>query len=251
MVFSWLKQRRRRKLLREPFPEEWRATLEALPFYRSLQTDEQKRLRQHVRVLIAEKNWEGCRGLEITDEIQVTIAAQACLLVLELPHDAYRHITSILVYAQSFLTEQTMWTDGVVASGLASCDGPVVLAWDSTYAGGRDPSDGHNVVFHEFAHRLDDLDGTMDGIPPVPNREIHASWRRAIEAEYGRLCESLEHGHVTLLDEYAATNTAEFFAVATECFFEKPEEMRQKHEALYKLLASFYRQDPASRDTTA
>lgn len=218
-----------------------------MPFYRTLRPEEQTLLQQHMRILLAEKSWEGCRGCELTEPMKVTIAAQACLLILHLPHEAYRRITSILVYPGSFRTEKTASNDGVGASGLASSHGPVVLAWDSAYRGGRDPNDGHNVVFHEFAHMLDGLDGSMDGIPPVPDSKVHATWRRVVDAEYKQLCNSLGRRRVTFLDEYAATNLVEFFAVATECFFERSVAMRKKHGKLHELFVAFYRQDPTSR----
>lgn len=244
MIFGWWKRRRRRKLLRSPFPEAWSEVLAELPFTRRLDDARSAKLRDHLRVLIAEKHWEGCGGLALTDEMRVSIAAQASRLILELPIEAYDRVTSILVYPRAFRTQETDTHSGVVAAGLASSAGPVVLSWDSTLRGGRDPDDGRNVVYHEFAHKLDGLDGGMDGIPPVPGDAAHATWRKVMSAEYRRHREAVERGRATLLDDYGATNPTEFFAVATECFFERPARLRDRHGDLYALLVSFYQQDP-------
>jgi Mlc titration factor MtfA (ptsG expression regulator) len=140
---------------------------------------------------------------------------------------------------------------GVVAEGRANLgeawpSGPVILSWDSVLGGAHDPDDGHNLVFHEFAHKLDMLDGLADGTPPLPERAQFAVWVRTMTAEFERLRAETEHGRATVLDTYGATNPAEFFAVVTECFFERSRELREKHPQLYGVLRDYYLQDPAA-----
>jgi Mlc titration factor MtfA (ptsG expression regulator) len=254
MIFTWLRNRRRRRLLAEPFPAEWRKYLEAnVSAYPTLSETEQAKLRDRVRIFIAEKNWEGCGGLAITDEIKVTIAGQACLLILGYDDFCFERVKSILVYPHGYLAPQEAPNEiGIVDSagsarlGEAHYRGPVVLSWSDALAGGRTHRDGKNLVYHEFAHELDMLDGAADGTPPLPDGQ-RARWRDVMTAEYQRLIRDSEHGRATLLDEYGTTNEAEFFAVATECFFEKGLPLQRRHPQLYELLRDFYRQDPAAR----
>jgi Mlc titration factor MtfA (ptsG expression regulator) len=254
MIFTWLRRRRRKKLLARPFPPEWEPYLRSISLYRALDPEERKRLRDDLRVLVHEKNWEGCGGLTITDEMKVTIAAQAALLALNLEHDYFRHVDSILVYPSTFLVPGEYETGGGIVVvgrepvlGLAHYEGPVVLAWDSVQQGSENAEDGVNVVLHEFAHKLDMLDDFADGTPPLPRREQYEAWRRIMTEEYETLVEKAGKRRKTLLDKYGATNPAEFFAVATECFFEKSRAMKRRHPELYGLLSTYYRQDPARR----
>src|SRR5262245_36944171 len=260
MIFSWFARRRRAKILAEPFPPEWLEYLERnVPLYTQLSATEKAHLPAELRILVAEKQWEGCGGLVMTDEIKVTIAAQAALLLLGIRHDYFARVMSILVYPSGFRSPEG-WrrADGVVdmnagALGEAWYDGPIVLAWDSVLSGARDPKDGHNVVLHEFAHQLDYLDGVADGTPPLRNRAQYRKWHDVMTAEYDRLRRESAEGHPKVLDSYGATNEAEFFAVATECFFEKPIQLTRYHPQLYDLLAEYYCQNSAGRfeDQTA
>ena len=255
MFFSWLKQRRRRKILAGPFPAEWLEILRRnVRHYHLLTEAEQAKLRHDMRIFIAEKNWEGCGGLEMSDEIRVTVAAQACLLVLAVEHDFYPTLQSILVYPAGYeAPSQSVTAGGLVIEGASQrlgeawYRGPVVLAWDAAYEGGRNPSDGQNVVFHEFAHQLDMLDRSIDGTPPLGSREQYERWQAVMSAEYRRLVEASDRGQATLLDHYGATDPAEFFAVATECFFERPVAMRQQHPPMYEVMREYYGQDTAKR----
>lgn len=256
MLFDWLlrpiRHARRASLLAEPFPGEWLPTVERLPFYRSLDERGQQRIRDDLRVLVAEKNWEGCGGLELTDEIRVSIAAQASLLLLNIEHEYYRHVTSILVYPAAYKTMPSQGADGLVREGQANLGeawkrGPVILSWDDARHGALDPKDGHNLVFHEFAHKLDMLDGSADGTPPIADKELFQRWVATMTAEFTALRNAAERGRATVLDTYGATNAAEFFAVSTECFFEKSRQLQKKHPALYDVLRDYYHQDPASR----
>ena len=250
-------RRRRRRILQEPFPDAWRAHLDAnMAHFRHLEPSEAERLCQLVQVFVAEKHWEGCGGLELTDEIRVTIAGQACLLVLGLDHVFYRDVETILVYPSTVVpkrAEEPMFAlpvvvrDVVPVIGEAHRRGPVVLTWDAVRRGGRHPERGHNVVYHEFAHKLDMLNGAVDGVPPLSRKE-YKRWVEVCQREYDALREQFEAGVETFLDPYGRTNPGEFFAVATEYFFDKALEMAQKHAALYDVLRAFYRQDTAQRE---
>ena len=171
MLFSWLKRRRRKKLLAAPFPDSWGHYIEALPFYKTLDEEEKSRLRQDLTVIVHEKAWEGCGGLELTEEIQVTIAAQAALPLLHIDHDYYRRVQSILVYPSTFVVPDRGGPVGMVMAGATETlgeawhRGPVVLAWDASRHGSINSEDGHNLVLHEFAHQLDMLDDAADGTP--------------------------------------------------------------------------------------
>jgi hypothetical protein len=254
MLFDWLfrprRQEARRQLLEQPFPEQWQKIVQRLPFFRSLDERGQKRVCDDLRVLIDEKGWEGCGGLEITDEIQVTIAAQASLLLLNIEHEYYKHVQSILVYPSAYKSAPSRDAAGVVREGQANLGeawrrGPVVLSWDATLRGALDPKDGHNLVLHEFAHKLDMLDGLADGTPPLDSKDQLTQWVRTMSKEFQKLRDAAESGRATVMDTYGATNPAEFFAVATECFFEKSRKLKQRHPTVYDCLKDYYHQDPA------
>jgi Mlc titration factor MtfA (ptsG expression regulator) len=257
-VLHWLRERRRRKLLTAPFPAGWESyILRNVAHYRWLDARERQHLRDLVRVFVAEKHWEGCGGLTLTDEMRVTIAAQACLLVLELPHELYRNVDSILVYPSTVVAPQRPLgafeiplqpVDGPLPIlGQAQIRGPVILVWDAVKRMGRHPESGHNVVYHEFAHKLDMLDGRADGTPPLQRRTEYQRWAEVCSRVYRTLREQAERGRRSLLDAYGATSEAEFFAVATEQFFDRPVALRRRHPELYGVLQAFYRQDPAAR----
>jgi Mlc titration factor MtfA (ptsG expression regulator) len=255
LIFDFFKRRRRERIVSEPFPREWRAILERdVPRVRTLNDDERRRLEQKIQIFLAEKPFEGCNGLTITDEIRVTIAAEACFLLLGRDDDDdYPALDVILVYPSAYRGKIVRNDGGVVIEGETSrlgeswSRGVVVLAWDDVLRGARAPGDGHDVVLHEFAHQLDQEDGAADGAPLLPDRRMYGAWSRVLGAEYARLVEADEEGKKTLLDKYGATDPAEFFAVATETFFERPQQMKKRHPELYEQLAAFYRQDPASR----
>jgi Mlc titration factor MtfA (ptsG expression regulator) len=255
MLFSWIKQRRRRKILAEPFPNGWLTILRRnVPYYELLTETEQAKLRDDTRVFIAEKYWEGCGGLKMTDEIKVTVAAQACLLLLGIEHDYYPMLQSILVYPSGYeAPDRTVIKGGIVIEGRSArlgeawYRGPVVLSWDTASHDGRHMGDGKNVVFHEFAHQLDMLDRSIDGTPPLRSREQYQRWREVMSAEFQRLVEASDRGEATLFDQYGATDPAEFFAVATECYFERPIDMLKRHPRMYEVMREYYGQDTAAR----
>jgi Mlc titration factor MtfA (ptsG expression regulator) len=207
-----------------------------------------------IQVFIADKRWEPARRFVITDEMQVLIAAQACLLILELEHDHFHSVATIIVHPSTIVLRGERPTDlaGVYEDGPYSIlgqahhRGPVLIAWDACKVGARHPRRGHNIVFHEFAHKLDMLDGTVDGTPPHADRETLDRWVAVCTREY-RALRAGTGG--PLLSDYAATNPGEFFAVATEVFFTLPVELREEKPELYAVFAAFYRQDPAARLT--
>jgi Mlc titration factor MtfA (ptsG expression regulator) len=258
-MFEWWHEHKRAEILQAPFPDAWRDVLARnVAHYARLNADEQHRLRELSQVFVHEKRWEGCGDLELSDEMRVTIAAQACLLVLELPHRMYRNVETILVYPSAvlrpepepgvFVRSRDVLSHGPVALlGEAHHGGPVVLAWDRVLRDGQRPQDGHNLVYHEFAHKLDMLDGSADGTPPLTSRAELAQWAKACEAAFLALRQDAQRGAHTLLDTYGATNEAEFFAVATEHFFDRPKSLRDQLPELYEVLSRFYRQDPAAR----
>jgi Mlc titration factor MtfA (ptsG expression regulator) len=254
-VFETLRKWRRRRFDKQAFPETWlRILQERVPYYRLLSPDEQAELRRLVRVFLSEKKFEGCGGLEITDEIRVTIAAQACILLLNREHDFYGGLRSILVYPNSYRAPaKFVDAAGVVHEGEegrlgeAWLRGAIVLSWDDVRRDSGDFQDGRNVTLHEFAHQLDQQDGTFDGAPLLEKRSHYRSWARVLMQEYRALGDAAERGHETLIDQYGATDPAEFFAVITEAFFESPKALNEKHPELYAELKKFYRQDTLAR----
>lgn len=258
-MLSWFRRRRRARILAEPFPAEWLAHLERnVRHYGYLSAEEQARLRDWVQVFIAEKTWVGCGGLEVTDEVRVTIAAQAGILVLGIPHEFYfDNILSVLVYPTAFIkphawpNESGLVDPEQITMGEAWHRGPIVLSWQDALHGGNSPGNAQNLVFHEFAHQLDGIDGDTDGMPPLETRDQVRRWKEVTGLEYRRLVAASQRGQRTLLDWYGATNEAEFFAVATECFFEQPRRMARQHPELYDVMRRFFRQDPQSWHTGA
>ena len=261
-MFEWWRERRREKLLEQPFPaEQLDVIVRNVRHYQQLSADEQQRLRDLVQVFVAEKSWEGCGGLTLTDAMKYTIAAQACLLVLALPHRLYENVGSILVYPSTVVRpaepagvfirpRELIAGEPVALFGEARHRGPVVLAWDRVLRDGTHPLSGHNLVYHEFAHQLDLLDGDPDGTPPLASKDERERWHEVCERAFLVLRARIEHGRQSVIDEYGATNEAEFFAVVTEQFFDRPHELRASEPDLYELLRDFYRQDPATRATS-
>jgi Mlc titration factor MtfA (ptsG expression regulator) len=257
-MLHWLRDHRRAEARKRPFPLEWEAFVSAnVAHYSVLDDVERAELQSLMQVFLEEKHWEGCGGLELTDEIRVTIAAQACLLQLGLPHDYYRNVESILVYPSTVVPPERQpgifegMGGPVEASvpilGQAFTRGPVILVWDAVLHGARHPEQGHNVVYHEFAHKLDMLDGAADGTPRLADRDQLAEWVAVCSREFLRLRRLAGKGHKTFLDDYGATNEAEFFAVATEEFFDRPIALLEHAPDLYRVLSAYYRQDPAMR----
>jgi Mlc titration factor MtfA (ptsG expression regulator) len=249
-MLAWLRDRRRKRIREQPFPPEWDAIIDAyVPLAWNLRQTERKQLRELVAIFIAEKTWEGCSGLELTEEMQVIVAANACLLVVERGIDLYKDVDSILMYPSTVITpprKPYMFENvrapighGRAISGEAHLHGPVVLSWDSVLAGTRFDAT-HNVVVHEFAHKIDMADGVVDGTPPLETDREIAEWTRVWSAAYRGLQMRLEYGAPSVIDAYGATNEAEFFAVATETYFLQPEALRWEYPDLFDQLQRFY-----------
>ncbi|VGO12214.1 hypothetical protein PDESU_00765 [Pontiella desulfatans] len=238
-VMKTLKQRRRAKLRSIPAPDSWLKILhKTLPMVDKLSIAEKKRIAGYMKVFLAEKHFEGCGGLEVTEEMKVTVAAQACMLLLGREDKVYPRLKTILLYPHTY-------TDGEQARlGESWNSGVVVLSWNSVVGGARNFADGHNVTFHEFAHQLDQESGAADGAPILGDRSAYSTWAHVFGDEYKHLVDTTNHGRKSTMDQYGATNPAEFFAVATETFFEKPRQMKEKHPELYEELQQYYKLDP-------
>jgi Mlc titration factor MtfA (ptsG expression regulator) len=255
-VWAWFfikgfrRQRKRRCLLSTPFPAAWDTILKKnLPPYGKLPPDLLRQLHDLTRIFMAEKSFEGCGGLTLTDEIKVTIAAQACMLLLNRRMKLYPNLYSILVYPSTYVagTKPTIRGPSPQASarlGESWHSGAVVLAWDSVKHGAANFNDGHNVTMHEFAHQLDQHYGAADGAPALESRSAYSAWAQVFSKEYELLRRKTSKGRKSVMHAYGATNPAEFFAVATETFFEKPVQLKKKHPELYEELYGFYRVNP-------
>lgn len=255
LLMFGFKRRRRERARVAPFPAAWEEIIEEeVPYWRLLDDGERQELRGHVQILLDEKEFEGAGGLEMTDRIRVSIAAQAGILLLGGDHDYFPRLRSIVVHPAPFRSQVTRvgitgqpelsweWRSGE-SWGL----GTVVLAWSSVLEGARNPVDARNVVFHEFAHQLDAMEPHSRGAPLLRERSMYRLWAEHMGDAWRQLLDDLEHHRRTILDDYAATDAAEFFAVVTETFFERPNALRTRYPEVYQLLAGFYAQDPAAR----
>jgi Mlc titration factor MtfA (ptsG expression regulator) len=254
MIFDWYKRHRRERLLSMPLSAEWRSIVARnVPYVSLLPPPDRRELEGHLQVLLAEKKFTGCAGLEVTDEIRVTIAAQAALLLLHRDTDYFPLMRTILVYPGPFMVKHsieqedgTVMEEEVEQAGESWQGGPVVLSWRDVLDSAADPHDGYNVVLHEFAHQLDDESGGGEGAPDLGSASRYRAWAHAFSREYELLQEAVLAGDMLLLDEYGAESPAEFFAVATECFFECPCALRDGHPALYAQMSEYYCQDPVA-----
>jgi Mlc titration factor MtfA (ptsG expression regulator) len=252
MIFSFLKKRRRKKILSKPFPASHREILQnQFPLFSKLPYECQKVLEDLMQVFLAEKQFEGCKGFEVTDEIRLLVAAQACLLLIGNQQREYVKLKSILIYPKHYhSTSEQISENGIVTVsehtvlGQSWEQGLVSLSWESTKRGAANMKDGRNVVIHEFAHQLDQEDGLANGLPVLRSRCRYEAWKSVLGEEYERLQNRIEKGRKTIMDAYGATNAAEFFAVASECFFEKPRQLKRHRPDLYRELQIFYGQDP-------
>jgi Mlc titration factor MtfA (ptsG expression regulator) len=250
----WWLARKRQTLRAQPFPAAWRRILKwRVPYVNHLPADLQLQLKQHMQVFLAEKAFIGCNGLDITDEVRVTIAAHACLLILNRPSGYYPNLRQVLVYPDSFVVER----DHVDAAGVAHrarkvlageswSQGQVILSWQDTLHGAAVVDDGQNVAIHEFAHQLDQENGNANGAPLSVRRAQRSSWSSVLGDEYAALQGRTQRGEVSLFSDYGASDPGEFFAVISEVFFECPQPIAQAHPALYRELSQFYQLDPLS-----
>lgn len=249
-LLDWLRGRRTARV-----PDDlWRQTVAGLPFLAVLSADEQAELRALVERFLAEKEFTAAGGLELDPAMCVSIAAQGCLPVLKLGLSAYRGWVGIVVYPDEFVVPRRLEDEfGVVhefddvLSGEAWPGGPLILSWqDAQMAGG-----GYNVVIHEFAHKLDMLEGTADGVPLLHSGLDREAWEKVLLAAYDDFCQRVDSGRKTVIDPYAAEHPSEFFAVLSESFFEIPAVVAAEYPRLYDLLRRYYRQDPLARSTKA
>ena len=253
---GWLREWKRRRILGRHRIDDalWRRALRHLPFLAGLSAEHERRLKELAILFLAEKQLTPLRGLVLSDDDRVEIALQACLPVLELGLDWYDGWVGIVVHPSDFKVQRAQtdedgvrheWDDEL--AGEAWPGGPVVLSWEALDDSGSVAEGGANVVIHEFAHKLDMMTGEADGVPPQPSRAARERWIETFDAEFHRFCIAADAGKPTLLDPYAAEHEAEFFAVASEAFFEAPNALRREMPKIYDLFAGFYRQDPAKR----
>jgi len=243
---------RLRRALKRPLPPEAVAVLERnVPVYSRMPADLQSQLRQLVVQFLHTKKFIGCEGLVVDDEMAVTIAGQACLLLLNRPSKVYPALHTILVYPGAFLVpSHDVGPGGVITPGRQTRlgeswdDGRVVLSWDDVQQGARDWTDGHNVVLHEFAHQLDSESGRANGAPYLGHPGSYREWSEVLSRDYHALRQLAMYRQPSVMDHYGATSPAEFFAVATETFFEKPWQMAIHHAELYGEFLKYYRVDP-------
>jgi Mlc titration factor MtfA (ptsG expression regulator) len=247
-MFNWLRNRRRKNLLREPWPSTWNSILENnVGHYKGLPPAEQNKLKAITRIIVSEKHWEAHDGLLMSDEIKVTITGTAALLLLGVEDFYFEHVKTIIVFPHPI---RRVTRGGLIVgeesriAGEAWQNGQVVLSWEDVVTDSRNPSDGRNLVIHEFAHCLDGLDGEMGGSLNFGDSATTQRWHEVCNSEFEALSRAAEHGQNTLLDHYGATNHAEFFAVASETFFEKPRQLKDEHPDLFDLLVKYFRLDP-------
>jgi Mlc titration factor MtfA (ptsG expression regulator) len=254
-MFGWLRSRRRRAIRARPWPAEWDTILDRnVRQVAWLDDDQQRRLRAWVAVFVAEKRFEGCGGQKIDDEVRVSIAGQAGIMVLGMPEEHFDRLVSVLVYPGDYVVPRSTplagggeleWREPRL--GETWQGGSMVLAWPRVVEGGRLRDGPRSVVIHECAHAIDMLDGEIDGVPPLESAAARRAWIRGIGDCRGRFDEALDEGRFVAFDDYAAEGAGEFFAVASECFFQDPHRLFRYDRELYALMQEAWRQDPRSR----
>lgn len=240
-VIDWV---RRRLAAREPFPEAWREILRRrVPFAALLSPQERGRFEHKLKIFARTKHFEGAAGMVVDDEVRVVISAAAARLVMNLPREHYARLVEIIVYPSHLRHDDD---PHAVVLGRAVGAGTVVLSWEAVLHGLANTTDGLDTATHELAHALDAADGAFDGTPDLATHEAYAPWTRVMSDAFSRHRRQRRFKRRAVLREYGATNEAEFFAVATEAFFEKPVQMQRRHPDLYDRLKSYYRSDPAA-----
>lgn len=251
-LLRYIRNSQRNKLFLKPLRSDWIQILENnIPIYSNLPTKLIDELHGRINIFLDEKEFFGCKDLEITDEIRVTIAGSACILLLKRDKHCFPGFTTILVYPDTYVSQEVRYNGNIeinhesVRAGESWYRGPVVLSWNDVLHGTKKNSDGFNVVLHEFAHKLDEENEIMDGLPVLRQREHYAEWAEVLSKEYESFQMRVNNGTNTVIDEYGAVSPVEFFAVATESFFEKSEHMKKNIPDLYQQLKRFYGLDPA------
>ncbi len=251
-VFVLWPRIRMRQVLAKAFPSKYAKILRRnLPQYRYMPTDLQLQLKKRIKQFLHEKTFVGCDGLVVTDEMRVTVAGKACLLLLNRETEVYPDLTHVLLYPGAFVAQRhEVQSGGIVThtnqglSGESWSDGRVVLAWDQVLGAAQVQTPGQDLVLHEFAHQLDSQTGSTNGAPRLRNADAYEKWSRVMTHEFEQLQADMAQGFDTIIDPYGATNPAEFFAVTTEAYFQKSEALAHYHPALYQQLFTFYRVDP-------
>lgn len=243
--FRTRNEKRKAKLIE--FPKAWEGYLKRnVPIYNRLPDYLKMQLQHRIRVFIEEKAFEACGGLEeVTEEMQVTIAGHACLLLLNKDRPYYLLLGTVIVYPEDYWSgDDGSGVVDEVRSGESWREGTVVLAWDEVKRSARDVRDAKNLVIHEFAHQIDEHGGDAEGVPELESRSAYPAWARVFSEHFEHLKGMIERGEDTDLDEYGAESPAEFFAVVTEAFFEQPMQLKSTRPELYDQLRQFYKVDP-------
>jgi len=242
----------RNKIKKQPFKKQWHKIIQQrIPYFRQMPADLQLQLKQHIQVFLFEKEFVGCNGVEINDDIRITIAAQACLLLLNRKTNYYPKLQTILVYPRAFIKAQTkqniggvQYTQKQILLGESWDIGKVVLSWEDTVHGAEIVNDGQNVVIHEFAHQLDQENGRANGAPILGRGQSYQSWSKIFTEQFELLKKKAAMGTPSLFDYYGASEPAEFFAVASEVFFEKAQQFSNEYPILYRQFTQYYKVDP-------
>lgn len=244
-MFGWWNDRRRRKIAAQGWPADWDLHLNRnVRLTWNLTELEIALLKHRVKIFVAEKDWEGIDGFQVTTEMKVTIAAQACLMLLGIDNFYFDNVKTVILFPHSFERRSKETGEHSYRAGEAWLGGPIILSWQDSLRGGRNEDDGQNLVIHEFAHALDGLDGDMGGQVEFSDPETSRKWRQLLDYEYHELREAEIENKPTLLDHYGAINKAEFFAVATETFFELPHALHKEKRSLFDFLKTYYQVEP-------
>ncbi|MEO1427640.1 MAG: M90 family metallopeptidase [Cyanobacteria bacterium J06633_8] len=257
ILFSpFLIKQKRNQIKNRQFPPLWNSIIENnLPIYLHLSPTERRRLQGHIQVFLSEKQFIGCNGLQVTEEMKVIIAAVACLLLLNERGKYFPKLRSILIYPTAYFTKETtargkyvVEEKPVVRLGESWSKDQLILSWQQVKQDTYNWKDGQNIILHEFAHQLDQEEGKVEGVPILKSNSDYSNWSKVMTQEYNQLCNDVEQGRKTIMYSYGATRPAEFFSVATETFFEKPQQLQKKHPELYELLQNYYKLDPVQWD---
>ncbi|MEM9922858.1 MAG: M90 family metallopeptidase [Cyanobacteria bacterium P01_D01_bin.50] len=256
ILFSpFLIKQKRNQIKKRPFPPLWNSIIENnLPIYPHLSPTQRRKLQGNIQVFLKEKQFIGCNGLQVTEEMKVTIAAVACLLLLNEREKYFPKLRSILIYPTAYFAKETIVNGNVVEEkrvirlGESWNRDQLILSWQQVKQDTYNWHDGHNVVLHEFAHQLDQEDGKAEGVPILETQSDYSNWSKIMTQEYKQLCDDVEQDRKIVMYSYGATHPAEFFAVATETFFEKPQQLQKKHGELYQLLQNYYQLNPVQWD---
>ncbi len=250
---KYVRNARRGKLFKTPLDASRIAILQKyVTLYSKLPQSLREELHGHINIFLDEKKFIGREGIEITDEVRIVVAGNACLLLLQGNKRRFTGFSSILIYPNAYVAHEVQH-DGLITTeqpsrraGESWVRGPIVLSWANVHSGSVNAEDGHNVVIHEFAHKLDEQSGHMNGLPVLNNESDYKAWNKVLSEEYGALHGRAERGVNKVIDEYGTVSPAEFFAVASESFFEKPVQMKKRLPELYRQLQTFYNIDPVS-----